>query len=70
MLGIDWTLRNIALTAALVLLTIDSAALLWFLKVRGAKGVDAMAPILLSVAGTAILTTLPVKTGRFLPQLQ
>ena len=58
MLGIDWTPRNIALSAALVLLTIDSAALLWFLKLKGVKGVDAVAPILLSVAGTAIVITI------------
>lgn len=54
MLGIDWTPRIIAPTAALMLLTIDSIALAWFLKFKGVKGVDAVAPILLSVAGTAI----------------
>lgn len=58
MFGIDWTPRIIALTAALVLLTIDSIALVWFLKFKGAKGVDAVAPILLSVAGTAIVITI------------
>ena len=58
MLGIDWTPRIIALTAALVMLTIDSIALLWFLKFKGVKGVNAVAPILLSVAGTAIVITI------------